>query len=66
MNTSRFIHLKELAADPAIELSTKTVLKKLRLLGLEECRDKLSKKPIRFHRAAARAALLAKGYEVEF
>jgi Winged helix-turn-helix DNA-binding len=62
MTTNRFISLKEISA--ILELSPSTVRRRLRDFGLDACRDKLLKKPIRFHAAAAGRVLAEKGFTV--
>jgi hypothetical protein len=53
---------KELAA--ANELSSTTIARREHVLGLDQCRDRTCKRPIRYLRAAAAQRLLAAGYQV--
>ena len=56
----KFVSLKEVAA--ALEISPKTVLRRLRDFGLDNCRDRHCKKPIRFLKADAERALRERGF----
>ncbi|MGA2685907.1 MAG: hypothetical protein ABSF51_12735 [Verrucomicrobiota bacterium] len=62
MNFLKFVTLKEIAA--ALEISPDTLRRRLADFGLDQCRDATSKKPIRFHRAAAMRELAKKGFNV--
>jgi hypothetical protein len=57
--SSRFLTLKEIAS--LLELSPDTIRRRSRELGLDQCRDKLSRRPIRFFKLAALEALRSRG-----
>ena len=56
----KFVSLKEIA--DALQISPKTVFRRLRDFGLDKCRDRNCKKPIRFFKAAAKHALRERGF----
>ncbi len=59
---SAYITRKEIAA--ANNLSSETIRRKEKEIGLSGCRDKTCEKPIRFYAAAAKLALRSKGYRI--
>lgn len=57
---NKFVSVKEIA--DALQISPKTVFRRLHDFGLDKCRDRNCKKPIRFFKAAAERALRMKGF----
>ena len=61
---SKFVSVKEVAN--ALELSSSTVRRREAELGLDKARDCHCKKPLRYHRQEAQAALNQGGHAVTF
>jgi hypothetical protein len=62
MNPSQYFTRKEIAS--ANGLSVESIRRRERELGLDRCLDAACRKPIRYHRAGATAALTAAGMKV--
>jgi hypothetical protein len=66
MSKSKFITAKELASELEMNERTFRLPETQRRLGLDDCRDQTCKKPIRWRKDEARAALAARGHHSDF
>jgi hypothetical protein len=62
--SSKFLTRKEVGA--AIDISSSSVARKEHHFGLDVCRDKICRKPIRYYITSAINALRERGIEVNF